>query len=164
MNSVDAIVVPAARPGQHLGKHIQLAEVLGCTLVILCSRQIDASAVVDEARFPGINVIAIDFDKSLDPLGPDAFSTSELLLNTPFQQHSDLSAKRNTALLLSHYAGWDRVFFLDDDTLVEDPGHIQTAAELLNEYAVVGLTINGFPDASVSSHAYQRLGNSPQSS
>jgi len=136
--TVDAIVVPAARPGQHAREHIQLAESLGCTLVVLCSQAMTADAIVEIAARPRIPVVAIDFDSDTSPLGKDVFGTSELVVGTPFWHDTEVHAKRNAALLLAQFAGWDRLFFLDDDVVIENPDDIRTAAGLLGEYAVTG--------------------------
>ncbi|WP_433520601.1 hypothetical protein ACQPZ2_24550 [Nocardia pseudovaccinii] len=107
---------------------------------------------------PRTEVVALDFDRDHCMPIRNAFGTSELLLHTPFHNDSEASAKRNTAIALSHLTGWDRVFFLDDDVAIDDPDHIRSAAGLLDKYAVTGLTVHTFPDLSVAAHAYRRLG------
>ncbi|MBB5915478.1 hypothetical protein BJY24_004390 [Nocardia transvalensis] len=158
----DAIVVPAARPGRRAAEHIRLAETLGCALVVFCSREITAGDIAGHCADARVPVVAVDFDRESALPGTPDFRTSELLDGTPFRHATDFSAKRNAAILLSHYAGWDRVFLLDDDTVVAEADHIRTAADLLDEYAVTGLAVDGFPDTSVVGHAYRRIGGPPK--
>ena len=158
----DAIIIPAARPGRRAEEQIHLAESLGCALVVFCSKEITADDIVGIGTDARIPIVAIDFDRDSSLPGKDAFSTSELLFGTPFWQGTDLSAKRNAAILLCHYTGWDRVFFLDDDVAIDNSDHVRTAADLLDEYAVTGLTVDGFPDTSVTGHAYRRIGGPPK--
>ena len=71
--------------------------------------------------------------------------TSRLLAGTIFEQRSDVSTKRNLALLLSHMLGWERVVFLDDDIQVPDPADLSRAVGLLDAHTAVGLGHRGFP-------------------
>ncbi|MBB5916659.1 hypothetical protein BJY24_005571 [Nocardia transvalensis] len=161
---VDAIVVPAARPGRRLHDIIRLAESLECTLVVLCSQEITAATVAAAGLRSRADIIAMDVGWAARPPGHEPFATSKLLEDTPFRQQTEVSLKRNTALLLSRYAGWNRVFLLDDDVLIERPDDVRTAADLLDDYAVTGLTVHGFPDSSVTVHAWRLLGGTPGTS
>jgi hypothetical protein len=160
--AVDALVVPAARPARRTREHVRLAERLGCTLVVICSKSITARAVIEQAGDPATPVVAIDFERDACPPGPDAFGSTELVFDTPFWHATDVSAKRNAALLLAHWAGWGRIFFLDDDIHIENPDDICAASALLGDYAVTGLTVHGFPDSSVAGHASRYFGDTPK--
>lgn len=155
---VDAIVVPAARPINLVREHVRLAEALGCTLVVVCSKQISSRDVADSAAHSSVPVIAIDFDANVCPPYPEVFGTAELLARTPLWHSVEVSAKRNLGIILAHLVGWDRIFFLDDDVRIDEPNHILAASELLDQYAVSGLTVHGFPDLSVVGHALERIG------
>jgi hypothetical protein len=146
--SLDALIVPAVR------------STLGCPLVVLCSGSAAANDLFAAGQTCGADLIAVDFSGTeLDDAMP--FETTRLLSGTQFERRGDLSAKRNTALLLARYAGWRRIFFLDDDISVDDPDDVRRAASLLDRYVAVGLTIKGFPDGSVATHAHRELGGRP---
>ena len=61
-----------------------------------------------------VDLIAIDVPAPARLRLPD-WETSKLLHGAIFARRTDLSAKRNLALLLSHMLGWSRILFLDDD-------------------------------------------------
>jgi hypothetical protein len=75
-----------------------------------------------------------------------------------FERRTDVSTKRNLALVLSHMLRWKRVVFLDDDIRVPSPGDLRQAVGLLNPHAAVGLGIGGFPDNSTVCHAFREAG------
>lgn len=156
-STVDAIIVPTARPSVYLQAAIDLARNLDCTLVALCSKRATASGTEQRARGAGIELAAIDMERLPAGVLPN-FATTDLLANTPFEMRSDLSRKRNLGLLLSRMAGWQRVVFLDDDITVPMPTDIVEAVSYLGEYAGVGLRNEGFPDNSVVCHAYREAG------
>ncbi len=81
----------------------------------------------------------------------------------PAVPRTDLSAKRNIGLVLSHLLGWSRVLFLDDDITELDPADVLRASGMLSTHAAVGLRIGGFPDHSVVCHAYRQAGGPQQS-
>ncbi len=84
--------------------------------------------------------------------------TSRLLAGTIFERRTDVSTKRNLALVLSHALRWERVVFLDDDIRVPNPGDLSRAAGLLDSHSAVGLAIGGFPDNSMVCHAFRQAG------
>ena len=86
-----------------------------------------------------------------------------MLAGTVFARRTDLSAKRNLALLLSHMAGWSRILFLDDDITSLNPDDVRKASSLLDTHNAVGLRVCGFPDHSVVCHAYREAGGEQQS-
>jgi hypothetical protein len=86
-----------------------------------------------------------------------------LLADSVFTRKSDLSTKRNLALMLSHMLGWSRILFLDDDITGLNPDDVRRASGLLSTYNAVGLRVTGFPDHSVVCHAYRQAGGRQQS-
>jgi len=154
---VDAIIVPTTRRVAHLQEAARAALDLGCPLVTLhsgkwtCAR--DAYRSIDQA----VDLIAIDVPEPAHLRLPE-LETTRLLAATVFEQRSDLSAKRNLGLMLSHMLGWERVVFLDDDIRVPDPGDLSKATGLLSTHAAVGLHIGGYPDNSVVCHAFRDAG------
>lgn len=158
--TVDAIIVPTARPAAYMRNALGVAAKLNCTLVALCSKYASAAATATLAKEYHIQPVALDLGELPPSLLPH-FETDELLAQTNnrrFARNSDLSRKRNIALVLARTAGWKRIAFLDDDIEVPTPRDLCDAASLLDEYAGVGLTVDGFPDNSVVCHAYRHVG------
>jgi hypothetical protein len=158
---IDAICVPTARPLAHLDGAAELARSLGCTLVTLHSRKW-TTATGARRRLPAdLNLIAVDVkDTILLNLPP--WRTKDVLSGSVFACRSDLSAKRNLAIVLARMLGWSRILFLDDDITGLDPDHVRSTADLLGIYNAVGLHVGGFPDHSVVCHAYQMVGGQQQ--
>jgi hypothetical protein len=69
---------------------------------------------------------------------------------------SDLSLKRNLALILSQLRGWSRILFLDDDISGLSPADLGQSARLLDTAPAAGLEVTGCLDHSVACHAYRR--------
>src|SRR5690348_2594922 len=143
---VDAIIVPTARPVSYLEAAAATAKVLRCPLVTLHSRQSNADEAIS-CLDPSIDLIAIDVPESAQLCLP-TLQTSLLLAGDIFERQTDVSAKRNLALLLCHMLRWKRVVFLDDDISVPDPADLSRAVSLLDTHIAVGLGIDGFPDNS----------------
>lgn len=154
---VDAIFVPTVRPVAYLKQAAAAALKLRCPLVTLHSKKwtsaLDAAAYLD----PAVDLIAIDVPESAKLNLPE-LETSRLLAGTIFERRTDLSIKRNLALLLSHKLRWSRIVFLDDDIRVPDAFDLSKAAGLLDAHAAVGLGMAGFPDNSVVCHAFRAGG------
>ena len=104
-----------------------------------------------------VDLIAIDVPESAHLRLP-VLETSRLLAGTIFERRTDVSTKRNLALVLSHMLRWKRVVFLDDDIRVPDPADLSQAVGLLDTHTAVGLGIGGFPDNSVVCHAFRDAG------
>ncbi|MFI7616866.1 hypothetical protein ACIBP6_37125 [Nonomuraea terrae] len=153
---VDAVVVPTIRPPEQLRHAIELASALDCVLVTLHSQKSDPRLARDMMP-PGLRFIAIGVDDPAQLDLPD-FATTALLRATPLACATDLSAKRNTGLLLARLMGWRRILFLDDDIEVGGPEDVRRAAALLDGYDAVGMQIDGFPDNSVVCHAHRLTG------
>ncbi|HYS38013.1 MAG TPA: hypothetical protein VEO01_20545, partial [Pseudonocardiaceae bacterium] len=156
-SSLDAIVVPTARPVENLRRAVALARDLNRPLVALCSRRASVEDSVLLGKKMGVTVSAIETTAILDKVLPP-FSTTSLLRNTEFAHSSDTGGKRNLALLLARLMGWQRIVFMDDDIKVPDPGDLVRASQLLDRYTAVGLAISRFPDNSVVCHAHRETG------
>jgi hypothetical protein len=154
---VDAIIVPTVRPVSYLKEAASAARSLGCPLVTLHSRGRTSASEADVYLDWSLDLIAIDVPESAHLRLP-VLETSRLLAGTIFERRTDVSTKRNLALLLSHMLRWKRVVFLDDDIRVPDPGDLSRAASLLDTHTAVGLGIEGFPDNSMVCHAFREAG------
>ena len=154
---VDAIFVPTARPVAYLREAASAARSLGCPLVTLHSRKWTSAYTADTSLDPVVNLIAIDVPDAAQLKLP-VLETSQLLAKTPFVQRTDLSTKRNLALVLSHMLRWKRIIFLDDDIRVPNPDDLSRAAGLLDTHAAVGLGIGGMADNSMVCHAFRAVG------
>ena len=159
---VDAVVVPTSRQPAYLAGAADLARTLDCFLVTLHSGPWTTAAKAADRLPADVNLIAIDVPEPTR-LSLPCWDTSRMLAGTVFARRTDLSAKRNLALLLSHMAGWSRVLFIDDDITGLQPGNVRKASGLLDTYNAVGLRIGGFPDHSVVCHAYLEAGGEQQS-
>lgn len=154
---VDAIIVPTARPVAYLRQAIALADQLGCTLLVLCSKLAKAPDAAKAGKESRVSIVAIDTDSLPSGLVPN-FKTSAVLRGNRFNRRTDTSIKRNLGLLLAEVAGWERIVFLDDDITVPRPDDLLDAAGLLASHAAVGLSNGGYPDNSVVCHAYREAG------
>jgi hypothetical protein len=160
--SIDAIIVPTARPLVYLAEVAALAQALNCPLVTLHSGKWTTAADAARRFPPEIDLIAIDVPGS-GLLRLPHWETSRLLAGTVFARRTDLSAKRNLALMLSQMLGWSRVLFFDDDITGLNPAHMRAAGSLLSTHSAVGLRIGGFSDNSVVCHAYRQSGGEQSS-
>jgi hypothetical protein len=159
---IDAIVVPTFRRPAYLAGAAGLARTLDCFLITLHSGPWTTAAKAAHRLPADVNLIAIDVPEPAQ-LNLPPWQTSRLLAGTVFARKTDLSAKRNLALMLSRMAGWSRILFLDDDITGLNPGDMQKASGLLDTHNAVGLRIGGFPDHSVVCHAYREAGGEQQS-
>jgi hypothetical protein len=154
---VDAVIVPSARRAAALEEAGRLAEQLGSTLVVLCSKHCEPQKVATLLARRKVKVIALDFAQTgIDKL--PTLETSTVLGDSRLKRRTDTSAKRNLGLVLARLAGWQRVVFLDDDIAVPDATDLERAAALVDTRDGVGLHIGGFPDNSVVCHANRETG------
>src|SRR5215467_3110785 len=153
---VDAIIVPTARTVDYLQPAATAARVLRCPLVTLHSRNSSADEAVGHVDHR-TDLIAIDVSGPAGLRLPE-LTTSRLLAGTIFERQTDVSTKRNLALLLGHALQWKRVVFLDDDIKVPKPRDLSKAVSLLDAHDAVGLRIGGFPDNSTVCHAFREAG------
>jgi hypothetical protein len=153
--SVDAIIVPTARPSSHLREANRLAQKLDCHLLVLCSKRASAVKALVQAD-AGVPMTAIDISSHLrHPLFSPATSA---VVEAQVGRRTDTSLKRNLGLVLARMAGWSRVVFLDDDIEIPDADDLRRAAALLKTYDAVGLDVKGMPDNSVVCHARREVG------
>jgi hypothetical protein len=159
---INAIIVPTARHPAYLSEAAVLAHALHCTLLTLHSKQWTSAARAAQRLPQNVDLLAIDVP---DPaqLQLPSWETSRLLAGTVFERRTDISAKRNMALVLSRMLGWSRVLFLDDDITELNSDDVRRASGLLDTHNAVGLHVDGFPDHSVVCHAYRQAGGSQQS-
>jgi hypothetical protein len=141
----------------HLKEAAAAALSLDCPLVTLHSGRWTSTFAAAAHLDPEVDLIAIDVPGTADLRLPE-LETSSLLAGTMFERRTDVSTKRNLALMLSHALRWKRVVFLDDDIRVPNPGDLTRAVGLLNSHAAVGLGIGGFPDNSMVCHAFREAG------
>jgi len=154
---VDAIFVPTARPVAYLKEAAAAALSLRCPLVTLHSHKWTNAFAAAAYLDPAVDLIAIDVPDATKLRLPE-LKTSRLLAGTIFERRTDLSTKRNLALVLSHKLRWNRIIFLDDDIRVPNPLDLTKAVGLLDAHSAVGLGIGGFPDNSVVCHAFRAGG------
>jgi len=159
---VDAIVVPTFRRPAYLAGAADLARTLNCFLITLHSGPWTMAAKAADRLSADVNLIAIDVPEPTQLRLP-YWETSRMLAGTVFARRTDLSAKRNLAIMISRMAGWSRILFLDDDITGLNPDDMRKASALLDTHNVVGLRIGGFPDHSVVCHAYREAGGDQQS-
>jgi hypothetical protein len=158
---IDAVVVPTARPPAYLEGAADLARSLGCTLLTLHSKKWTTAAEARKRLPSDLNHIAVDV-KNAAHLNLPSWQTTDVLADTVFACRSDLSAKRNLAIMFAIMIGWSRILYLDDDITGLNPDHARAAVNLLGTYNAVGLHVSGFPDHSVVCHAYQMAGGKQQ--
>ncbi|HCU95395.1 MAG TPA: hypothetical protein DHU96_22865 [Actinobacteria bacterium] len=159
--NVDAIIVPTVRPPAYLREAARVALLLDCPLVTLHSRKWTSAQQAALRLPPAVDLIAIDVPDRAQLRLPD-LETSRLLAGTIFERRTDLSAKRNLALMLCYMLGWERVVFLDDDIRIPNAVDLRHAAGLLDTYNAVGLGIGGYPDNSVVCHAFRLAGGAQE--
>jgi hypothetical protein len=155
---LDAIIVPTAWPVDALRHVMGVGMQIGCPVVALCSKAATAEQANKLARhLDADDVWSVDVGQSLAGMLP-SFATERVLRRNGFGNDSDLSLKRNLGLALARGSGWQRVLFLDDDIVVDEPEHLHRAAGLLDQYRAVGLANSGYKDNSVVCHAYRAVG------
>jgi hypothetical protein len=154
---VAAIVVPSFRPAAHLEVVMGLATRLDSRLVVLCSGQAKAADVVAYAPASSNRIYAIDLPSERPPFLDD-FETTRILGKMLGSEQRDIALKRNLGLLLARSRGWERIAFLDDDILVGNVDDLRRAAALTDDFDVVALANDGYPDNSVVCHANRLTG------
>jgi len=159
---LDAIIVPASRPARNLEQAITLARATGSALLILCSRQVQPAEVqqlLAERSFDGAIVIKLPDGYRHELLDFPALASIERdLPEACFSYSTDLSTKRNVALILARMLRWQRIFFLDDDIRDISPADLQDTVSMLGYYSVAGMRVSNFPDNSVACHAHRMTG------
>ena len=161
---LDAIIVPGARKATYLDHAVTLARASNCSLVVLCSWNLDGREVkeyLDARSFT--QVIVIDLPPGYShPL----FNFRRLLdikdQLPPACGHyvTDLSMKRNVGLVLARMLGWQRIFFLDDDIRDITHSDLQRTVGMLGSFSAAGMWVTDFPDNSIVCHANRLTGGS----
>jgi hypothetical protein len=161
---VDVVVVPSSRPVGYLREAVRLARNLGCVLVVLASGRCGASEVLRRygVDLPG-RLLAIDIPTNYRAPGGLLRFDADALVAEVLPRRSDISVKRNVALLLARAVGVRRLLFLDDDIIVPDWVDVLRAASALSRrHHAVGMYIDGFPDNSVVCHAHRLTGGAQE--
>jgi hypothetical protein len=163
---INAIFVPTARPPAYLIEVAKLAVALECPLITMHSgRWTSAARTATRLRsewvLKDLDLIAIDVPAEADLRLP-RWETTQALAKTVLARRTDVSAKRNLALMLSHLMNWPRILFLDDDITELNPEDVLDASGLLGSYNAVGLRVGGMLDNSVVCHAYREAGGQQQ--
>lgn len=165
-SGIDAIIVPTIRPPANLRQAFSLARDLECTLVTIHSGDSTKARDAVSTGPDDVDLVAIDIPPDaltgtghvVPGLRLPRWETSDLLAGSVFERRTDLSLKRNLALVLSRLAGWSRVFFLDDDIIHVKPADVRRASGALGPLRAVGLRLDGtFHDHSVVCEAYRLL-------
>ncbi|WP_143175114.1 hypothetical protein [Cryptosporangium aurantiacum] len=160
VTQVDMIAVPTSRPVSYLSEAARLAERLGCVLLVLASGRCHARQVIDvyEGRLGG-RLIAVDvppgYTKSQEMFQFEA----DAIAAGVSPRVSDVSVKRNLALVIARATGVRRLFFLDDDLVVPDWVDVLRAASTVGKrHRAAGMRVVGFLDNSVVCHANRLTG------
>jgi hypothetical protein len=160
----DAIVVPTNRPVEFLDDCIDLASRTAVPLIVVCSKRVTKSQVIEAAARRNVEVFAVDLPpQPANPFEGISFATSteEDLLAFTSGLTRDLSVKRNLGLVVARMCGWERLMFLDDDIQDVSTEDVDALAAGLNNHNVSVLIPDEYPDNSVACHAF-RLGGGEQ--
>ncbi|MFG1920411.1 hypothetical protein [Cryptosporangium sp. NPDC048952] len=157
---VDLIAVPTSRPVSYLAQAVRLAERLDSTLLVLASGECSASKV---ERHYGHRLddrlIVIDVPGGYAWYEPMFRFEADQIASGATQRLSDVSVKRNLALVLARSLGVRTLFFLDDDVIVPDWIDVcRVATVVKRDHWAAGLFIDGYPDNSVVCHASRESG------
>lgn len=158
----DAIVVPASRPAANLDQAVALAQAVNCRLVAFCSRQAEATEVMERVAATGFRrAIVADLPRGYSHEFL-RFSSSCLVREASpgitENPNGDLSIKRNLGLLLARMLGWQRIFFMDDDIRDVTPVDLYATVGMLGHHHSAGMMVTDFPDNSVVCHAHRQTG------
>jgi hypothetical protein len=162
--TLNAIVVPAARPAHNLEHAITLARAARCQLVILCSKNTLATEVIDLlAARSFTSAIVIEVPSGYQHEFFD-FETTNWIKQVFPHRKSDLSIKRNVGLTLARMLGWQKIFFMDDDIRDLDVTALHSTVSMISDewpdhcYHRAGMPSIDFPDNSVVCHARRQTG------
>lgn len=161
---LDAIIVPGTRPAAYLDHAVTLARAAECSLVVVCSQDLDGREVKEylAARsFAGAIVIDLPPGYS-HPLFffPRLLKIRDQLPAECSYHITDLSMKRNIGLVLARMLGWQRIFFLDDDIRDIAYPDLQRTVNMLSSFSAAGMWVTQFPDNSIVCHANRMTGGS----
>jgi len=166
---LDAIIVPASRPAESLATAIDLAKVIGCHLVILCSFHADLADVhklFSTQGLPRATAVPVPegYEHPLLNFATTRWARDEEGKRVCAGRNSDLSSKRNIGLLLARMLGWNRIFFMDDDireiqaaAILDTVSLLGTEGPLGARYRTAAMMVHDFPDNSVVCHARRAI-------
>jgi len=156
--SLDAVIVPASRPAEHLEPLLQLATSLSVPVVILCSKKARADQVEKlVATKRGARSLIVQMPDPWTYSGLPARTSAAEFQHASAHRGSGLSRKRNLGLLLARLHGWNKIAFVDDDIDVSRRDIARLAGQL-DKHQVVGMVVRQFPDNSVVCHARRVVG------
>ena len=114
--SLDAIVVPAARPAENLLPAMVLAAETGAAFLALTSGATKPAAVrAVAAEVPGLQYAVVPVPADYEHWIVDFRTSTPIFRAAQVGRLGDLSLKRNLGVLLGRLAGWRSILFLDDD-------------------------------------------------
>jgi hypothetical protein len=152
-DSMDAIIVPAARSVEHIEAAASLAKLTGTLLITLCSHNASSSrmaTIFDDLSVP--RWWAVDMPPGYTIPSVGLASAEEILPPARRINPSNLSDKRNVGVALGNMAGLQKIFFVDDDVVIGQE-LLHSASLMLTGHKVAGLRCGGFPDKAVVDHA-----------
>jgi hypothetical protein len=156
---LDAIIVPASRPASFLQPVINMTACLGVTLVVLCSKQTRVDHVAKRvASTPRARSLIITIPEGWEHAAFPHRTADAAFDVAKANRASDLSLKRNLALLLARLRGWNKIAFLDDDITLSQTDNITRLAGQLDAHQVAGMVVEKHPDNSVVCHARRLAG------
>jgi len=154
---LDAIIVPGTRPAAYLDHAVTLARAAQCSLVIVCSQDLDGREVKEYLAARSFrDAIVIDLPPGYShPLFhfPGLLEIKDQLPAECGYHVTDLSMKRNIGLALARMLGWQRIFFLDDDIRDIAYPDLQRTVDMLGSFSAAGMWVTEFPDNSIVCHA-----------
>jgi hypothetical protein len=160
--ALDAIIVPASRPARNLEQAITMARAIQCRLLILCSHQVEPAKVhqlLAERSFNDAIVVKLPDGYRHELLDFRALAWIKDDLPRACSYYvTDLSTKRNVALILARMLGWRRIFFLDDDIRDIYPPDVLDTVSMLGSCHSAGMRVTYFPDNSAACHAHRATG------
>lgn len=156
---LDAIIVPASRPAGSLQRTIELSAFLGVLLVVLCSKRTRFQDISDRvSKTPGARALVIEIPPDWTHPGIPTRTSASAFKKANARRNSDLSAKRNLALLLARLHGWSKIVFIDDDIKYVGIWDFARLVGQLDEHQVAGMLVRKHPDNSVVCHARRLAG------
>jgi hypothetical protein len=154
---LDAIIVPGTRPAAYLDHAVTLARAARCSLVIVCSQDLDGREVKEYLAARSFrNAIVVDLPSGYShPLFsfPRLLAIQDQLPPECGYYVTDLSMKRNIGLALARIMGWKRIFFLDDDIRDIIYPDLRRTVDMLGSFSAAGMWVTEFPDNSIVCHA-----------
>jgi hypothetical protein len=154
---IDAIIVPTIRAAERLGPAVELASRARCQLIVLYTNSFPAglSSILGRLRPGMVTPLALQSNVRHKVIDIGAAIPQSMISFGAL----DISRKRNLGLMIGRACGWTRMLFLDDDIRRLNIAKISSAAALLDDYPVVGLQVNKYPDASVIGHVRRLTGH-----